>query len=316
LIAALCTQVYGQNYQNTPQAYQDRVEYDVSDMQSAIDKCNRDAYDRARSDYDFRVTVAPNFMPAPEYPEPCSRKPRTTNIRPKPDSDKLYQVGTLRKPPAASFAGLYIGANVSGSFNTLGQIETFTMTNVVTNRFSDTSNALGGGFNAGLLFSPWNNNILIGTSASIDFWHQDTNHTFPPGPFFIGQTINLTATGNVQIGTLLGPNVLLYGEVGGAVVNVDHRLNFSGPVTSVNQTVPGVNVGVGAAIQPANWQVAGIPVSMFVQYNRIFAQDAVFKNPGSNGFIYLNLNDLDQFKVGLRVNIDPDAGKRLWRTYH
>ena len=46
------------------------------------------------------------------------------------------------------------------------------------------------------------------------------------------------------------------------MVNVDQKLNFSGPVTSVNQNVTGANVGVGFVFQPANWQIAGIPVAV------------------------------------------------------
>ena len=98
MVAALCTQAYGQRYENTPQAYQDRVSYDISAMQSAIEKCDRSAYDLARSDYDFRAPVAPIFKSAPEYPEPCSRKLRTTNIRTQPEPAKLYSVGRPLEP--------------------------------------------------------------------------------------------------------------------------------------------------------------------------------------------------------------------------
>jgi hypothetical protein len=249
---------------------------------------------------------------------------------------KLYHVGTLRKRaepppekpkevglrtgpmvgPPTGFAGFYIGGNLNGNFNWLGQTETFKATNDVTNRFSDSSNAVGGGFDVGFLFSPWNNNILVGPSASIDILRQDTNHTFPPSPFFLGQTINAIGTLNGQIGVVARPGLFLYGELGLAVVNVDQKLNFSGPVTSVNQTVPGVNFGIGFAFQPANWQVAGIPVAVFGQYNHIILQDATFDNPGSTGFKYRNQNDIDLIKIGIRALIDPDAGKRLWRENH
>jgi opacity protein-like surface antigen len=338
-VAALCTQAYGQQrYESTPQAYQDRVAYDIIAMQSAIDKCDRYAYDLARSDYDFRAPIAPIFKSAPEYPEPCSRKLRTTNIRTPPSTEpvKLYQVGTLRKRAeptpeerqeigariggprveAASFTGFYLGGNVGGNFNWLGQTETFKMTNAITNQFSDSSSAVGGGFNAGLLFSPWNNNILVGPSASIDFLRQDTIHTFPPGPFFLGQTTNVIGTVNGQIGVVATPGLFLYAELGLAVVNVDHKLNFSGPVTSVNQNVTGANVGVGFVFQPANWQVAGIPVAVTGQYNHVFLPGTTFDNPGSPLFLYHNQNDIDRITIGLRAYIDPDAGKRLWRAYH
>jgi opacity protein-like surface antigen len=225
-------------------------------------------------------------------------------------------VGTLRKPEeradigariggprveTVGFTGFYIGGFVAGNFNTLGQTETFKMTDDVTNRFSDKSNAVGGGFNAGFLFSPWNSNILVGPSASVDFLNQDTNHTFP-GNFFLGQTINIIGTVNGQIGVAATPGLFVYGELGLAFANLDHKLNFSGPVTSVNQTVPGVNLGIGAAFQP-HWEFAGHPVALFAQYNHVILQNATFDNPGSLGFTYRNQNDFDVFKIGLRLHI-------------
>jgi hypothetical protein len=45
----------------------------------------------------------------------------------------------------AAFTGFYIGGNVSGNFNTLGQTETFTAAGVVTNRFLDSSKKWGFG---------------------------------------------------------------------------------------------------------------------------------------------------------------------------
>jgi opacity protein-like surface antigen len=202
--------------------------------------------------------------------------------------------------------GFYIGGFVTGNFNTLGQTETFKATDDVTNRFSDSSNAVGGGFNAGFLFSPFDNNILIGPSASVDFLRQDTNHTFPPGPFFLGQTINTITTVGGQVGFVPRPDVLVYGQVGAAFVNVTQKLNFLGPVTSVDQTVTGVNVGIGAAFQP-HWEFAGHPVAVFAQYNRVFVPVATFNNPGSPGFTYDNRNDINTFTAGIRVRFVPDA---------
>ena len=175
--------------------------------------------------------------------------------------------------------------------------------------------SVGGGFGAGFLFSPWNNNILVGPSASIDFLRQDTIHTFPPGPFFLGQTTNVIGTVNAQIGVVARPGLFLFGEFGLAVVNVDQKLNFSGPVTSVNQNVTGANVGVGFVFQPANWQIAGFPVAVVAQYNHIFLQDAQFNNPGSPGFTYNNQNSFDVFKLGIRVPFfHPDRGRVILRA--
>lgn len=264
----------------------------------------------------------PAYRPSSQAPEP--RKPRTTNIRAQPEPVKRYHVGTLWKrtepPPeerqeigarigaprtqAVSFTGFNIGGDVAGNFNTLGQTETFAATGFVTNQFSDSSNALGGGIVGGFLFSPWNNNILVGPFASVDFLNQSTNRTLPGG-FFLGQTTNVIGTVGGQIGVVARPGLFVYGELGLALVNLDQNLNFSGPVTSVNQTVPGVNLGIGAAFQPFNWQVAGNPVAVFAQYNHIVLQDATFDNPGSPFFRYRNHNDIDQLKIGLKLIFEP-----------
>ena len=204
-------------------------------------------------------------------------------------------------PQTASSGGFYIGGNVAGNFNGLGQTEMSKTSDVINNRFSDSSQAMGFGLNAGFLTSPWNNNILIGPSASIDIMKQDTIHDFPPGPSFLGQTINAIGTLNGQIGVVAQPGFFIFGELGAAFVNLDQKLNFSGPVTSVNQTVTGLNLGFGATYQPPGWQIAGNPVSLVGQFNHIILPGAIFDNPGSPGFIYRNDNEINEFKFGVRV---------------
>ncbi|MDE2379262.1 hypothetical protein [Bradyrhizobium sp.] len=247
-------------------------------------------------------------------PERCSRKPRTTNIRTQQEPAKLYSVGrriepaklysvgTLVRPPTASFAGWFISGNVSGNFSALDQTEIFKMTNVVTNRFSDSSQTVGFGFNAGYLFAPWNNGILVGASASVDVLNQDTSHTFPGG-FFLGQTAGVIGSVNAQLGFVGTPHFLIYGEAGPAFVRLDQKLNFSGPVTSVDTWATGVNVGIGAAYEPPDWQFAGHRLAIFSQVNRIFLPSVTFDNPGSPGFIYRNQNDIVQLKFGLRLEL-------------
>jgi opacity protein-like surface antigen len=202
-------------------------------------------------------------------------------------------------PNAGGFAGLFIGGNIAGNFNTLGQTESFA--GVVTNRFNDSSNAVGGGVNIGFLSSPWHNNILIGASGSVDFLNHDTIHSFAPGPFFLGQSINRIWTLNGQFGVVAKPGVFLFTEVGAGFVDVTQKLNFLGPVTSVDQTVTGLNLGVGAAFQPPDWQFAGNQVALVLQYNHFFVPVATFNNPGSPGFTYDNRNNIDKFTAGIRV---------------
>jgi outer membrane immunogenic protein len=218
---------------------------------------------------------------------------------------KLYSVGTPVRPPVFDWSGFYIGANGSGNSHMLGQTERFKMTNAITNDFSDSSSAIGGGFEAGYLFPLWNNSFLVGLFGSVDFPNQSTNHTFGGG--FLGQDTNVIGTIGPQIAFAVTPGVLFYGQAGVAVADVDQKLNFSGPVTSVNKTVTGASLGVGFAFQPTNLQVAGIPVSITAQYNRIFLPRTTFDNPGSPLFLYSNQSDIDQFKIGVRILFNPNT---------
>jgi opacity protein-like surface antigen len=184
----------------------------------------------------------------------------------------------------------------------LGQTERFRMTDAVTNQFSDSSNAVGGGLSAGYLF-PLGNNIFVGPAVSVDFLNQNTNHDFAGG-FFLGQTINTITTVSGQVAFAPLPGLLFYGEAGAAFANVTQKLNFTGLVTTSDQTVTGLNVGIGAAFQPFNWQIAGIPVVVFGQYNHIFLPDTQFINPGSPAFTYNNQTDIDKVEAGIRLQFN------------
>jgi opacity protein-like surface antigen len=315
----------------------DIVGSSVFGMQRAVKACDYDEWMRYKGFYDRYIETYSRYsspLAAPPYPIPCTlaaRELRATNVRRQQEPDKLYSVGrpiepaklytaggnlkptklysvgTLVRPPQPfDWYGFYISAIVSGNFNTLGQTERFKMNNAVTNDFSDSSRAAGFGVNGGFWFTPYVNNVQIGASASIDILKQNTIRNFPPGPFFLGQTINAITTLNGQIGVFAKPGLLFFGEVGPAFVNVDQKLNFSGPVTSVNQTVTGLNVGFGVVYQVPNWQVAGIPVAITAQYNHIFLPATTFDNPGSPLFLYSNQSDIDQFKIGIRVPINPN----------
>jgi opacity protein-like surface antigen len=238
-------------------------------------------------------------------------------IKVKTDSHLVARYRRVPCPPpsqtTSGFAGFYIGADVTGNFNKLGQTETISGTDFVTSQLNDSSRAVGGGFNAGVLFPLANSPFLIGASGSIDLMRQDTVHTFLPGNFFIGQTINAIGTVNGQVGVVPKPGLLLFGEVGAAVVNIDQKLNFSGPVTSVNQNVTGLNVGVGAAYQPPDWQFAGNRVALVVQVNRTILPAVTFNNPGSPGFTNRNSNDVTTVKGGFRWGLGSPYN--IWDTY-
>jgi hypothetical protein len=76
--------------------FQQKIDAIVQGMQLAVDRCNIDEYSRWRSEYDDWKRFS-QLGPAPEYPVPCSRRLRTTNIR-TANPIKRYSVGTLVKP--------------------------------------------------------------------------------------------------------------------------------------------------------------------------------------------------------------------------
>src|SRR5664280_47569 len=281
----------------TPEA----LEYLASSMQELVLK--------PQSQPNVRFVVNTKFTRVPCPPRPqqaigsdrlfltegMMETPKTWAFRPgiKPNSDAYW---------SRSLFGAYAGVSGIGSFNTLGQQERSKLTDAVTNDFQNASQAMGLSLNGGVLFSPWNNNILIGPSASIDIFKQDTIHNFPPGQFFLGQTINAIGTLNEQVGVVAKPGLFIFGELGAAFVNLDQKLNFSGPVTSVNQTVTGLNLGFGVDYKPPGWQIGGNPISLVGQYNHIFLPGATFDNSGSPGFTYRNSNEINEIKFGARLN--------------
>ena len=251
-----------------------------------------------------RLQEEVNRFPRCKQPEAALKLYQVGTLRKRPGPPDLpREVGLLNRPPVFDWSGFYIGANGSGNFNTLGQTERFKMTNAVTNDFSDSSSAIGGGFEAGYLFPLWNKSVLVGLFGSVDFPNQSTNRTFANG-FFLGQNTNVIGIVGPQVAFAVTPEVLFYGQAGVAVADVDHKLNFSGPVTLVNKTVTGASLGLGVAFRPTNWQIAGIPVAITAQYNHIFLPRTTFDNPGSPLFLYSNQSDIDQFKIGVRVEFN------------
>src|ERR1700687_3314879 len=149
----------------------------VARMETAIQESDYDSWVSAKSDFvrfAYPHAIGDNPPAAPSYPFPCypvkraaepPAKPRRRiqtdfdielrerlRTGKRPEVEERVEIGARIGGPrveAASFTGLSFGGNVSGNFNWLGQTETFKMTNAITNQFSDSSNAVGGGFNAG-----------------------------------------------------------------------------------------------------------------------------------------------------------------------
>jgi opacity protein-like surface antigen len=283
-------------------------------MESAISNCDYARWANSKRIYDSataKLREYPNaavWRPkaAPPYPDSCP--PRTAG-RPF-EAGKLYSVGTLVRPQPVHWNGWYVAVDGSGNFNTLGQQERFKMNNAVTNDFSDSGQAMGFGFSAGYLFQTGIPNIVVGASASLDVLNQDVNHNLASG-FFLGQTTGVIGAVKAQLGVVAAPYLLIYGEAGPAFGSITQKLNFTGPVTAVSETAIGVNFGLGAAFQAPDWQVAGHPVAIFGQINRIILPGTTFDNPASPGFIYRNQTDITEVKAGIRIPISFGLSREI-----
>lgn len=183
--------------------------------------------------------------------------------------------------------------------------ETLAATGAVTNQFTDSGDPLGGGIVAGYNFRPWNYSIVVGPFVSFDWLDQTINHTFPAGTF-LGTTTNWIGTAGLKAGVVPTPGIFLYGLVGVSWLNKDMNINFGGPVTSRNTTVPGFPLGLGGEFQPSFLQRFGRPVSLFVQYQHTWWQDAHLNNPtASPSFNYTFRREDHTIKFGVNVYLFP-----------
>jgi hypothetical protein len=182
-------------------------------------------------------------------------------------------------------------------------------TGVIFNQFSDRADPFGGGLIVGYKFAPWANNIVVSPFASFDFMHAPVNHTFPNGSF-LGTTANFMGVGGVKIGPQLGNGLWLYGIAGVSVLNQTLNVNFIPVASSTSATVAGATVGVGGAWQPSILQGFGRPVSLFLEYQHTWWQDANFNTPAASpAFNYTFRREDDLLKLGFTIplNAPPPA---------
>jgi opacity protein-like surface antigen len=208
---------------------------------------------------------------------------------------------TMVPPAAPSVTGeFYVG--IEGLKNTGDQriIESEADTGTVTNRLQRREDPLGVGIVVGYNVAPWNN-IVVGPFASLDYLRQTINHTFAGGTF-IGSTTNWVATFGVKAGLPVYPGVLIYGLTGLGVLNETLNINFGGPITSSNKTVPGFALGGGAEWRPAMLQGWGGPVALFVQYQHTWWDDAKLDRPAASPlFNYNYKRDDDTIRFGFNI---------------
>jgi hypothetical protein len=174
----------------------------------------------------------------------------------------------------------------------------------VTGDFHDRKDPVGVGFLIGYKFSPWANNIVVSPFAQFDYLNAAVNHTFPNGSF-LGTTANFTVTGGVKVGPMVAPGVWLYGIAGVSVLNETLNINFIPVSSSRSTTVPGATVGFGGAFSPSFLQGFALPVSLFLEYQHTWWQDAQFNMPAASPFFNYNFRRQDDtFRFGFLVSLD------------
>jgi len=206
-------------------------------------------------------------------------------------------------PQTAASSGVYIGGELVKNWGWVRSTERLATSDVLTNRFTDTADPLGGGLIVGYKFAPWANSVVVSPFASFDFLHAPVNHTFPGGSY-LGTTANFMGTAGVKVGPQLGMGVWLYGVAGVSVLNETLNVNFLPVASSSSTTVPGATVGFGGAWQPSFLQGFGRPVSLFLEYQHTWWQSANFNTPAASPLSNYNFARQDDVvKFGFTVSL-------------
>ncbi|WP_342358654.1 hypothetical protein [Terrarubrum flagellatum] len=213
-----------------------------------------------------------------------------------------------------SQVGWFVGGYFVKSWQDLKSAEKLAATGQQTNSFSDNKDPLGFGVIVGAKFTPWSNDIVAAPFASFEYLNMSVNHTFVGGSF-LGTRSNFAATAGVKVGPQLSSGLWLYGVAGVSLLNQTLRVNFLPVVSSRDTTVPGATLGVGGAWQPEFLQGFGRPVSLFLEYQHTWWQDAKFNAPAASpAFNYKFRRQDDVIKLGFTIALDAPAPNAPVRT--
>lgn len=208
---------------------------------------------------------------------------------------RLGQPATIGMCPSRGF---YVGLEIAKNSGRVKTREFLASNGELTNEFTDTGDPLGVGVAVGYYFRPFGS-VVVGPFASFDFLRQTINHTFAGGTF-LGTTTHWIATAGGRLG-VNAAGMLVYGLAGASFLNHDLNINFGGPVTSQNTTTPGFTAGIGGEFQLSALQRSlGVPVSVFVQYQHTWWQEAHLDAPAASPrFNYAFSREDDTVKLGL-----------------
>lgn len=207
----------------------------------------------------------------------------------------------LNPGPIEPMSGPNLGVELIAMSSHQEIVESLAANGTVTNQLRNRKSTLGAGVTGGYNFVPWNNNVRVGPFVSFALLDQTINRTFAGGSF-IGSTTNWIAAMGVKAGIVNQGGVFVYGLAALSLLNQDLNINFGGPVTSENKTLPGLTVGVGGEYRPLFLQQWGRPVSLFAQYQHSWWEDAKLQRPAASpAFNYRYKRQDDVFKFGVNI---------------
>lgn len=201
-----------------------------------------------------------------------------------------------------AWTGTFITVEGVGSWSRVGLYEYFDATDLLTNRFHDTGSGRGIGIGIGQNWQPWDDNTVVGVVFNVDLEHDGVRHDFPPSTAYIGVVTRFTGSAQARIGTLVTPNVLLYGHTGVSIADQSLNIDFGGPETRDHHTTPGYSLGAGGEMMLEDG-LFGAPASLFVDYDHTWWNNAwLFRPAASPFFDYRWKTTSDVVRFGVRFH--------------
>lgn len=203
-------------------------------------------------------------------------------------------------PPTdtAGWGGAFVGISVTGSWSDVDTFEFLHATDILTNDLHDSGDGYGVGINGGYNWQPWDNSVVVGAVFNVDLAHDSVRHDFGGGDY-IGSVRRFTGTAQGRIGTLVSPDLLLYGQTGFSIADQRLQIEFGGPETDESRTTWGYALGGGAELMLHCEQFSRM--SLFVDYDHIWWNNASLFAPAASPFFdYQWKRRSDIVRLGVR----------------
>ena len=216
---------------------------------------------------------------------------------------------------AERWDGFNFGAFTSVTGGQVNLTERFAATGFQTNAFSDSSARGGGGFTVGYN-AVVQQRYLFGIVFNVSVPDSEVRHPFPPTPFFIASTQNVSVDILGRAGILATPNLLLYGQGGITIANNRLQIDFGGAPTDENRTSVAAAAGGGFEFK-LPWMAPNNNLfkspSVFVDYLHTFRSNTQLDRPAASPFFLYDFDRTsDQLKVGIRFKINSGYDTPPW----